>query len=114
MNDGGKNKIPATYEAQAQKDWLNENPLVVIASEENLNRASFQDAAYIPPAQQPNQSQSQSQRQQPLQSSMQIEEISPELVEDSILIPEEAPVVEEEAKADEETAAKKKTIRFNV
>jgi DNA-directed RNA polymerase II subunit RPB2 len=108
ISDGGKNKIPTTYEAQAQKDWLDENPLIVISSDENLHRASIQDEAYIP--EQP------TQRQRQPQQPAQIEEISPELVEDSILIPEEEPAVEEneEAKAEEETAGKKKTIRFNL
>jgi DNA-directed RNA polymerase II subunit RPB2 len=104
-------KIVNIYEDKAQKMWLDENPLLVIARDENLNHASIEEAAQMPmpmpmPTQRPT--------QKPTQMSIMPE---PELEEESILIPEE----EEEKEADAEAAEaektegrEKKTIRFNL
>jgi DNA-directed RNA polymerase II subunit RPB2 len=102
-------KIVNIYEDKAQKMWLDENPLLVIARDENLNHASIEEAAQMPmpmPTQRPT--------QKPTQMSIMPE---PELEEESILIPEE----DEEKEADAEAAEaektegrEKKTIRFNL
>jgi len=98
-------KIVNIYEDKAQKMWLDENPLLVIARDENLNHASIEEAAQMPMPMP---------TQRPTQMSIMPE---PELEEESILIPEE----EEEKEADAEAAEaektegrEKKTIRFNL
>jgi hypothetical protein len=100
----GKNKLGNKYEAQAQKTWLDENPLMVIASEENLNRAQIEDAArYMP-------------QPRPLPVQMQaipVPYTEPELEEESILIPEEE-VEAEEPKEENETVGEKRTIKFTM
>jgi DNA-directed RNA polymerase II subunit RPB2 len=100
----GKNKLGNKYEAQAQKTWLDENPLMVIASEENLNRAQIEDAArYVP-------------QPRPLPVQMQaipVPYTEPELEEESILIPEEE-VEAEEPKEENETVGEKRTIKFTM
>jgi len=124
VSGGERGKINNPYEAKAQKDWLNENPLAVIASDENLNNAVIEEAAqYMPP-----------QRQQTQQRTMQMSGGSmhetmqqPELIEESILIPEEERPAEAEQDSEAETEvggsgggsggsggdSKKKTIKFD-
>jgi hypothetical protein len=101
-SDGAKNKINNPYETQAQKTWLDENPLAVIATDENLNRAVIEDMPAPAPVRMPVQ----------VPAPAQYEPVTPELEEESILIPEE----EEEEKAEEEneTVGEKKTIKFTM
>jgi DNA-directed RNA polymerase II subunit RPB2 len=116
VSGGERGKITNSYEAQAQKTWLDENPLVVIATDENLNRA-VEDIPVQPAMQAPRQSM-QPQTQAPRQTALQYEQLTPE--EDSILIPEEEdsiliPEEEEAEETNEENTVvgEKKTIRFD-
>ena len=113
VSGGERGKISNPYEAKAQKDWLNENPLVVITPDENLNNAAIEEAAQYIPQQQTVQRPA---MQQP------VAEPEPELVEESILIPEEETPAEAEQDSEAETEAgggggggegKKKTIKFD-
>jgi DNA-directed RNA polymerase II subunit RPB2 len=104
VSDGDKNKIANIYEVQAQKTWLDENPLMVIESDENLNHAVIEDAAkYLAP-----------QPMQPMQppQPMQYEQITPELEEESILIPEVEENIETNAVEDKE-GGERKVIQYN-
>ena len=133
-------QVKNTYEAQAQKAWLDENPLVVIDRDDNLNRTRVtaeEEAALFAQEQNDRQgrvkrSQQQS-RQRPGQGQYQNESIIPELKPDE-MIPDEMVAYEPEAyepEADDdsiliqEEAAKpekmedteggnKKTIKFKI
>ena len=110
-SDGAKNKINNPYETQAQKTWLDENPLAVIATDENLNRAVIEDMpVQVPvPVRMP--------VRMPLQvpAPAQYEPVTPELEEESILIPEEEEEgAEEKAEEENETVGEKKTIKFTM
>ena len=101
------------------KEWLNENPLIVIATDENLNHAAIEEAAsYVkigrpmPDQAEPSMQAEQSQAQPTMQAEQSQAEQQPELVEDSILIPEEDKPVEVEEPVEE--AKEKKTIRFDL
>jgi len=104
VSGGERGKITNSYEAQAQKTWLDENPLVVIATDENLNRA-VEDIPVQPQTQVPRQFQT----QVPRQTALQYEQLTPE--EDSILIPEEEEA--EETNEENTIVGEKKTIRFD-
>jgi hypothetical protein len=139
LNDIGK--IKNTYETQAQRAWLDENPLVVINSDDNLNhtQVSAEEEAALFAQEKP--------RQQSRQQSVKIipelrpdefapdpdelapDELAPdelalatdELVpdEDSILIQEEASKpINEEGKDTEggstEGGGERKTIKFKI
>jgi hypothetical protein len=105
---GERGKIINTYEAKAQKDWLDENPMLVIAADENLNNAQIEDAAKYQVA-----APQQQQQQQPQPQAI----ATPELVEDSILIPPEESAADTDEKEKEEESngggSSKKTIAFN-
>ena len=79
-----------TYEKSAQEAWLKENPLMVISRDENLNNAQItveEQAQTIALKQAQAQ---QAQAQQPIQLTRQaLMPLTPELEEESILIPEE-------------------------
>ena len=110
-SDGAKNKINNPYETQAQKTWLDENPLAVIATDENLNRAVIEDMpVQVPvPVRMP--------VRMPVQvpAPAQYEPVTPELEEESILIPEEEEEgAEEKAEEENETVGEKKTIKFTM
>jgi hypothetical protein len=108
-SDGAKNKINNPYETQAQKTWLDENPLAVIATDENLNRAVIEDMPVPAPVPVP--------VRMPVQAPApaQYEPVTPELEEESILIPEEEEEgAEEKAEEENETVGEKKTIKFTM
>ena len=106
-SDGAKNKINNPYETQAQKTWLDENPLAVIATDENLNRAVIEDMPAPAPVRMP--------LQVPAPAPAQYEPVTPELEEESILIPEEEEEgAEEKAEEENETVGEKKTIKFTM
>jgi hypothetical protein len=109
VSGGDTKQISNIYEAKAQKEWLNENPLIVIATDENLNHAAIEEAAsYVKIGRpMPDQAEPTMQAEQ-----SQAEQQQPELVEDSILIPEEDKPVEVEEPIEE--AKEKKTIRFDL
>jgi hypothetical protein len=109
VSGGERGKITNPYEAKAQKTWLDENPLVVISTDENLNRAALEDIPVERAMQVPMQTAMQPQMQVPTQTAMQYEQLTPE--EDSILIPEEE--VEEETTEENTIVGEKKTIRFD-
>ena len=112
VSGGERGKITNSYEAQAQKTWLDENPLVVIATDENLNRAVEDipvQAAMQAPMRQSMQTATQPQAQVPRQTALQYEQLTPE--EDSILIPEEEEA--EETNEENTVVGEKKTIRFD-
>jgi DNA-directed RNA polymerase II subunit RPB2 len=109
VSGGERGKITNPYEAKAQKTWLDENPLVVISTDENLNRAALEDIPVERAMQVPMQTAMQPQMQVPMQTAMQYEQLTPE--EDSILIPEEE--VEEETNEENTIVGEKKTIRFD-
>ena len=104
-SDGNKNRISNPYEAKAQKTWLDENPLMVIETDENLNRAVIEEAATYTAMQ-----------GQSIQMQMPMPNVpEPELKEESILMPEEEETMEEEKVAEEKNEGKeRKTIRFNL
>jgi DNA-directed RNA polymerase II subunit RPB2 len=119
VSGGDTKQISNIYEAKAQKEWLNENPLIVIATDENLNHAAIEEAAsYVkigrpmPDQAEPSMQAQQSQAQPTMQAEQSQAEQQPELVEDSILIPEEDKPVEVEEPVEE--AKEKKTIRFDL
>jgi len=109
VSGGERGKITNPYEAKAQKTWLDENPLVVISTDENLNRAALEDMPVERARQVPMQTAMQPQMQVPMQTAMQYEQLTPE--EDSILIPEEE--AEEETNEENTIVGEKKTIRFD-
>jgi hypothetical protein len=88
------------YEASAQEAWLKENPLMTISSDENLNNSQIsieeqvaiktQQTAMPMQAQQIQAQQMQAQQiQAPMQMQAPIQVVTPELEEESILIPDE-------------------------
>ena len=123
VSDGDKSKIPNTYENEAQRTWLDENPMLVIETNENLNNAVIEDAAiYIAQAQQDQaqQTQAQSMPMQAQQDQAQAQQDQAEqdqaqqdqaLGDDSILIPEEESEPEPEEK---DGGGEKRTIKFNL
>jgi DNA-directed RNA polymerase II subunit RPB2 len=123
-------QITNTYEAQAQRAWLDENPLVVISSDDNLNhtQVSAEEEAALFAQERPRQQSRQPINYEPIRPIV-VEQITPELTpdelipdEDSILIQEEKPDTEggaeegggAEGGAETGTESKKKTIKFNV
>ena len=113
-------QMTSNYATQAQKKWLDENPIIVISNEENLNNTNITDEEEIAQAQQ-----TQAQQAQAQQTQAQQKQVKPPLVldqiieeEDSILIPQ----IDDdniEKKADENADDKKqnnekKTIRFTL
>jgi cap2 methyltransferase len=82
-----------TYEKSAQEAWLKENPLLVISRDENLNNAQItveQQAQTIALKQVQAQQQGEQQALQPIQLTRQaLMPLTPELQEESILIPDE-------------------------
>ena len=101
VSGGERGKINNIYEAQAQKTWLTENPMVVIETDENLNRAVIEDVVMQTPARQ-------TQARQTPAEPLEYEQITPE--EDSILIPEEEENIETDAVED---VGEKRTIKFD-
>jgi hypothetical protein len=127
LNDIGK--IINTYEAQAQKAWLDENPLVVISSDENLNRTKVsaeEEAALFAP--QPRQKSRQQIQYEAITPELTADEIVPDEIvlddiipdEDSILIQEEAAKPQKEESEGGEggeggtEGGSRKTIKFNL
>jgi hypothetical protein len=123
VSGGERGKINNPYEAKAQKDWLNENPLVVIAPDENLNNAVIEEAAqYIPQQTMQGPAMQGPAVQGPItMQPVTMQQPTVELVEESILIPEEETPAEAEQDSEAETEAggggggegKKKTIKFD-
>jgi len=130
VSDGDKNKIVNTYEAQGQKTWLNENPLIVISSDENLNRAPIEEAAKytqkrggsIELEQQGEQAEQQGEQEQVEQQAEQAEQEQAEqwqqaddstIEEVSILVPEEDEPVITDDKV-ESSGGERKTIKFTM
>jgi DNA-directed RNA polymerase II subunit RPB2 len=126
VSDGDPKKIANMYEAKAQKEWLDENPLMVIERDENLNHAVIEEAAmYMPQAQQTQiqAQQTQIQAQQTQQGQyIDVEPINVEPIdvepiseEESILIPEEETNEEESTEqAEGGGAGERKTISFTI
>jgi DNA-directed RNA polymerase II subunit RPB2 len=116
-SDGDKNKISNPYETKAQREWLDENPLAVIDSEQNLNNATIEEAAYIPQARQaskgPRMPAPRYDAEQPV---LEYETIIPEMEEDvSLLIPEAEENIETEAVEEKEGGSgEKRTIQFKI
>jgi len=120
VSGGDTNQIANKYEADAQRQWLAENPLAVIATDENLNRAAIEDAAkYIEAQAQQSQVQQQSQQQTNTRQAQQSQQVQPEplpeLEEVSILVPEAEPSIETDAVSEgEQEPSERKTIKFNL
>jgi DNA-directed RNA polymerase II subunit RPB2 len=110
------------YEMQAQKSWLDENPIVTISKEENLNNTIVS----IEEEQAQAQAKTQQIKMQAPQTAVARQTARPtlappskatvpELEAESILIPEEEEKAEEETEGEEEGGKEgaKKTIKFN-
>jgi hypothetical protein len=113
-------QIVTKYEAQAQKTWLNENPISVISKDENLNNTivGIEEEQALAQTQKAFAKQSALAQVQPLKGQTLA---LPELEEESILIPEEKEEGEAseaegegEGEGEESKAGEKKTISFNV
>jgi hypothetical protein len=125
VSNGDTSKIPNTYEREAQKTWLDENPLVVISTDENLNNAVIEDAAFYVPTFQSQVYQPQGQGQAAIEpatlapATLAPATLAPaalsDLEEVSILIPEAEPNIETDAVSEGETSSsERKTIKFNI
>ena len=111
VSGGDKGKIPInTFEMQAQRTWLEENPMIVIASDENLNntKISAEEEAAMFNISGPGAAPAQTQEGQTQEGQMQEE------AEPSLLVPEEEPEQSEEAEKENETIGEKKTIKFTL
>jgi hypothetical protein len=121
VSDGNKQKIVNIYEAKAQKAWLDENPLIVIATDDNLNHAKIEEAAmYIPRptlGQEPPQGleSPEGQVQMQVQMTEGLEPLSPANEEEvSLLIPEAESAVETNAVEETDVGSgEKKVINFS-
>jgi DNA-directed RNA polymerase II subunit RPB2 len=126
-SDPGKIRNP--YESEAQQTWLDENPLAVISTDENLNHAQIEDAARYTQMQTQAQQRQMQQRQMQAQIQerpkmlksvkfdsempMQYDPTTLELEPDSILIPEEEDNVETNAVEEKDGGSgEKKVIKF--
>jgi hypothetical protein len=105
------------YELQAQKTWLDENPLSAISKDENLNNTVVgieEEKAQEAQRQAPRQTFGNEPQQQAQQQAQQ-QGLEQPLEEVSILVPEEEKKEnEEEEKEEEKGESKKKTINFNL
>ena len=115
-----KNKLAARYEREAQTSWLDENPIMVISVDDNLNNTtmSVEDVAALYDFKaEIEATQIQNAVQNAEQTADQTADLG-ELVEESILIPDEDAEKNEENEngdnAEENNGDKKKTIKFNI
>ena len=105
-------QITNTYEAQAQRAWLDENPLMVISSDDNLNhtQVSAEEEAALFAQEKPRQ-QSRQQSRLPIQpinyEPIEYEQITPdelvpdELVPDELVPDEDSILIQEDTKGAE-------------
>ena len=121
VSGGDKGKIPInTFEMQAQRTWLEENPMIVIASDENLNNTKIsaeEEAAMFNisgPGAAPAQTQEGQTQEGQTQEGQTQEGQMQEEAEPSLLVPEEEPEQSEEAEKENETIGEKKTIKFTL
>jgi len=122
-------QVVSKYEEQAQKIWLNENPLIVIPSDENLNnkladnettlelntQPSEAPPSEAPPSEAPP---SEAPPSEAPPSETQANDSSVELKEESMLVPDSDKKEENPEEKSDETAdmnsMEKKTIKFNI
>jgi DNA-directed RNA polymerase II subunit RPB2 len=124
VSGGDKGKIPLnTFEMQAQRTWLEENPMIVIASDENLNNTKIsaeEEAAMFnisgPGAapEQAAQGQAQEAAQGQAQGQAQAAQAQEAAQEPSLLAPVEEESEETETEKENEPKGEKKTIKFTL
>jgi DNA-directed RNA polymerase II subunit RPB2 len=97
LNDVGK--VKNTYEAQAQKAWLDENPLIVIDRDDNLNRtrvSAEEEAALFAQDQKP-------QRKRTMQNPVIVPELMPDEMVPDEMVPDEIVSGDFEPEANEDS-----------
>ena len=133
ISEGDRSKLGNRYEAQAQKSWLEENPIMVISTDENLNNKTIsieEEAAFYDKPQNAMLSNAGPQNAMPQnampqnaepnampQNAMPSNTGQDELMEESILIPEDessTEINEEENNVGDKNGNEKRTIKFNI